>query len=228
MTYFFIGIALIIALFDWAAVAANWKAIRYITKPGVIILLLVWLGDNDAFAGPMLWFSGGLVFSLAGDILLILPREPFIPALLAFLFAHVSYIIGFNSSPPPVNWPGIILALIVMITGIQIFRRLINNMPSDLVRKLRIPLLAYTIVISLMLLSALLTLVRPEPPSPGSWNAYPALLVSAGALLFFLSDTSLAWNKFVKSFPYASLIVMVTYHLGQFGIILGAYLHFPI
>jgi uncharacterized membrane protein YhhN len=226
VNYFFLGIALIMAFLDWAAVGLKWKTLRYITKPGVIILILVWLGSNKAFFGPMLWFSAGLVFSLVGDILLVLPREPFIPALLAFLLAHISYIIGFNSSPPLINFPGIILILIVLVSGIQIFRSIITNMASDLVKKLRIPLLAYTLVISIMLLSALSTLIRPEPPSPGGWNALPALLVSAGAMLFFLSDTSLAWNKFVNPFPYANLIVMITYHLGQLGIIIGATQHF--
>lgn len=228
MSNIFLWIAFISALLDWAAVAANYKSIRYITKPSVITFLLFWLAVNNAISSSMLWFSIGLVFSLLGDIILVLPREPFIPALIAFLFAHISYIIGFNSPPPPINLPGIILALIVITTGIQIFLRLAKSMSSEVVRKLRIPILAYTLVISLMLLSALLTLVRPEPPSPGGWNAFHALLVSGGALLFFLSDTSLAWNKFAKHFPFANLIVMITYHLGQIGIILGAFLHYHI
>lgn len=226
MNYFFIGIALVMAFLDWAAVGLQWKTLRFITKPSVIILILVWLGSNHAFYGPMLWFAAGLVFSLFGDILLVLPREPFIPALISFLLAHLSYIIGFNATAPLINLPGIILTLIVLVSGLQIYRKLIKNMSSDYVKKLRIPLLAYTLVISIMLLSALSTLIRPEPPSPGGWNALPALLVSAGAMLFFLSDTSLAWNKFVNAFPYANLIVMITYHLGQLGIIIGATQHF--
>ena len=49
-----------------------------------------------------------------------------------------------------------------------------------------------------MLLSALLTLAAD------TWQAGAAILVSAGALLFFLSDTLLAWNKFVTPFRMGS------------------------
>jgi hypothetical protein len=58
------------------------------------------------------------------------------------------------------------------------------------------------------------------------WIAGPALLVSGGAVLFFLSDTLLAWNRFVTPLPNAKLQVRVTYHSGQLLIVLGAFLHF--
>jgi hypothetical protein len=40
------------------------------------------------------------------------------------------------------------------------------------------------------------------------------------------SDSLLAWNKFDQPVRHANLLVMVTYHLGQFGIVLGAALHY--
>jgi len=54
----------------------------------------------------------------------------------------------------------------------------------------------------------------------------PALLVSCGAVLFLASDGMLAWNRFVAPFPHVRLHIMYTYHLGQFGIMIGAALHF--
>ena len=42
-----------------------------------------------------------------------------------------------------------------------------------------------------------------------------------GALLFYLSDTLIAWNGFVKPFRNANLAIMVTYHLGQIGLVLA-------
>ena len=85
---------------------------------------------------------------------------------------------------------------------------------------MKVPFLIYSITISLMVLSACLTLVK------GDWIAGPALLVSGGAVLFFLSDTLLAWNRFVTHLPNAKLQVRVTYHSGQLLIVLGAFLHF--
>jgi uncharacterized membrane protein YhhN len=52
------------------------------------------------------------------------------------------------------------------------------------------------------------------------------MLVSAGALLFFISDTMLAWNKFVQRLKYGPLAVIVTYHIGQILIAVGAVLHY--
>jgi uncharacterized membrane protein YhhN len=73
-----------------------------------------------------------------------------------------------------------------------------------------------------MLVSALLTLVIPK----SDWSRFPSLLVSIGAILFFISDLLLAWNKFVKQISYGSLFVIITYHLAQITITLGAGLNF--
>jgi uncharacterized membrane protein YhhN len=44
-------------------------------------------------------------------------------------------------------------------------------------------------------------------------------------VLFYASDSMLAWDRFLKPLSHARLRVMVTYHLGQIGIILGATLY---
>jgi hypothetical protein len=41
-----------------------------------------------------------------------------------------------------------------------------------------------------------------------------------------VSDSFLAWNKFVAPLPYGRLRVIVSYHVGQVLIVLGAALHF--
>jgi uncharacterized membrane protein YhhN len=42
-----------------------------------------------------------------------------------------------------------------------------------------------------------------------------------GASLFYASDALIAWNRFVRETPHARLTVMVTYHLGQVGLVLS-------
>ena len=71
-----------------------------------------------------------------------------------------------------------------------------------------------------MLLSALLTLFSSW------WNAYAAVLVSSGAILFYFSDTLLAWNKFVTPVKNGRLVNMILYHLGQFALVAGVMLQF--
>lgn len=81
-------------------------------------------------------------------------------------------------------------------------------------------MIVYGVVITLMLLSAMLTLFRLE------WKATPAALVSVGAMLFFFSDVILAWNKFVAPIKNGRMMNMITYHLGQIALIVGVIIRF--
>src|SRR5512144_421577 len=47
------------------------------TKPGTLILLIAWFTQIGDWRGGLLWFGLGLVFSLAGDVLLHLPGKFF-------------------------------------------------------------------------------------------------------------------------------------------------------
>ena len=216
MTYEFLILALIIAILDWIAVTKKWKRIEYFAKPATMLALLAWVGINGGFRGPMLWFALGLLFSLGGDVFLMLPREQFIPGLVSFLIGHVCYLIGFNSTGVIFNAATLLLLIVVLFTGYQVYRRIAAGLHASGKDKLKMPVLIYSIVISLMLYSALTTLIRTD------WRIFAALFASTGALLFFISDTTLAFNKFVSPLPNARVITMITYHLGQILIALGA------
>ena len=209
----------ILAVLNWAAVEKNWKPVEYIAKPGTMVALLAWLWTATGLGGPALPFALGLLFSLAGDVFLMLPRQPFLAGLVAFLLAHVCYIIGFNPSLPPLNLISLTMAILVGAAAGAFFRRLSLALAQKNLNSLRLPVTVYAGVISLMLLSALLTLTREE------WATLPALLASAGAAFFFLSDSLLAWDRFVAPLSHRGLKVMITYHLGQFAIIAGVVFH---
>lgn len=220
MSYLLIGVALLVAIADWVAVATQRKTLEYFAKPGVMLVLLVWLWQASGFSGSLIWFGLGLVFSMAGDIFLMLPRERFIAGLVAFLLAHVAYVVGFNQTPTAFNLAGFILAVLVALVFLRVYRRIAAGLDASGQAALKTPVLIYSLVISVMLLSALLTLAAD------TWQAGAAILVSAGALLFFLSDTLLAWNKFVTPIKWGRLAVIITYHLGQILITVGAALHY--
>lgn len=220
MSYQFLWIAIFIASLDWLSVAKDWRKIEYIVKPAVILALIAWLGINDGVGGEMIWFVIGLLFSLIGDICLLFQNKLFIVGLVSFLLTHIAYIIGLNPTLPPVNIASVILAVLVGITAAQIHNRIKSGLTIQGEENLKTPILIYTTVISLMLLSALLTLVRP------SWDPFLAILVSTGAMLFSISDWLIGWNRFVNPIPSGRLITIVTYHIGQFGIIVGATLHY--
>jgi uncharacterized membrane protein YhhN len=213
-------LALIFAAGNWLAVAKYWKRMEYLTKPAVLILLIAWAGSVSALGGHHIWFLAGLVFSLTGDILMLLPKERFLTAWLAFMLAHVSYIVGFNPSFPPLSMASLLLAGLVSPLAFRLTCIILTGLKSSGEPRLSVPVALYSLVISAMLLSAILTLVRSE------WPAGAALMVSAGAVLFFVSDLILALNRFVAPVRNSPVIIMITYHLGQGLIIGGASLHF--
>lgn len=230
MNSFFLWPALGLAILTWVAVAIDWRRVEYVTKPGVIILLLAFVAVN-VFAGDtveslrsgMIWFILGLVFSLTGDVLLMLPRNRFLAGLGAFLLAQVFYTVGFNPIPPLHIQHGIaalLIAGLAALPAVPFYVRVAAGLRASKCEALRVPVLVYTIAICLMLFSALLTNLR------GGWEPQQAMLVSFGAGLFVLSDTILAWNRFVTPIRNGRLWNMVTYHLAQFLIVIGACVQF--
>ena len=83
-----------------------------------------------------------------------------------------------------------------------------------------LPVVTYGIVITLMLMSAILTIYRVE------WKTSAAGLVSLGAALFYFSDIILAWTKFVRPVRNGRVLNMAAYHLGQISLIAGAVIQF--
>lgn len=209
---------LLLAIVNWIAVERKWVWVEYITKPGTMILLLLWVGLNAPINGLLFWFVLGIVLSLGGDIFLMLPGNFFIPGLISFLFAHVAYIIGLNLDGWLFNWHSTVYFLGIAAISIWLYQRLRSGMAQKDQRALQLPVLFYVLVISVMVYSALMTGWRD------SWTGIPAVLVSIGGVLFLTSDGMLAWDMFVRPLSHAPLWVMVTYHLGQMGIILGAVL----
>ncbi len=145
----------------------------------------------------------------------------FLPGLAAFLLAHVAYIIGLNipfgqASP---GW-AIGIGFILGLTAARLLQRIITGVRTKGLRRMVAPVVAYGTIITLMLLSALLTLYRAD------WTTSTSGLVSLGAILFYASDVILAWNKFVRPIRNGRVINMAAYHLGQIALIAGVVLQF--
>ncbi len=220
MTYTFLYIALALAAIHWVAAIKEWKILVYITKPAVMILLILWVVLDKHYPGRLLlWVSVALSLSLAGDVFLMLPEKWFLPGLVAFLLAHIAYIIGFLNVWPTFNIPTLIVAVLVAVTSYQIYRGIAVGLKRRGRESMRLPVLAYTIVISVMLFLALSVVTRRS-------ETLPSLLLAAGALLFYLSDTWNAWHRFVEPMAHRQIKVMASYHLGQMLLTMGALLSY--
>jgi alkenylglycerophosphocholine hydrolase len=214
--YIWLILALISTVAEAIAVSKNIKKLEYYSKPGVMVFLFVWLYANSGLQGNLFWFGIGLLFSLLGDVLLLVPEDRmFTPGLVAFLFTHLCYLMGFREQLlNPTAW-SLILMAVIMLSGVRLLRRIVSSMQTGSKRGLIRPVVFYGLLISLMLAAAMSTLSDPN------WKAGAALLVSAGAFLFWTSDLMLAWNKFVSPLQSRRIAIIVSYHLGQIGLIAG-------
>ncbi|HEY5269827.1 MAG TPA: lysoplasmalogenase, partial [Anaerolineales bacterium] len=192
-TLMFIAI-LVAAVADWVAVAKGWKKIETIAKPITMVLLFGYLALAGGFAAtPLICFGLGIFFSLAGDVFLMLSERWFIAGLVAFLLAHAAYIVGLNTPLGDISplW-AISIGIILAITAARVLRPILAGVREKGQGRLAVPVMAYGTVITLMLLSAILTIYRVD------WKTSASGLVCLGAILFYFSDIILAWNKFVK------------------------------
>ena len=159
-----------------------------------------------------------LTFSNSSDIILMIPgNQPlfFIGGLVSFLIAHLFYTRLFTTLSPLSK--NILKKNPIWIIGIILF---LTTFLSYLVPKidnpLKIPVIVYALIICTMLLS---TLNLKEKIGKRPHN-----LIVAGAVLFVLSDSILALNKFDPTFRGITLmhaLVMITYISAQGFIIYG-------
>jgi len=190
--------------------------LEYFSKPAVMACLFLWLYSSTGLLGNTFWFGLGILFSLVGDVLLMVsPDGLFLFGLVAFLLTHISYILGFREGfTSPSAW-SLILMIVILVNGLGVMRRIIGAMRAKGQDALASPVIVYGLVISLMLYAAVSTIYDP------AWKTNAALSISLGALSFYISDLILAWNKFVAPVKNASILNITAYHLGQIGLIAG-------
>lgn len=196
----------VLAIFSGAVhVHAEYRGPRnrvYSFKPlttVLILLIAVQAGSPDL---PLYKYAiiAGLICSLAGDIFLMLPSDQFIAGLASFFVAHLFYITAFTSG----TGFGFSLWLLApfVIFGVVIFRIL-----SPHLGKMRTPVVAYMAVILVMAWQAWERLAQT--------GQIGALLASIGAVLFVVSDSALALDRFRGRFKSARALVLSTYYAAQ-------------
>jgi uncharacterized membrane protein YhhN len=201
-----LGVAGLLAVGDWLAVATGFKRLEYVCKPGTLAALVgVAVVLDPTHGDTRTWFVVALVLSLAGDVFLMLPSDRFVAGLASFLFAHVAYVIGLTrhgGSAGALLVAAIPVVIVVGALGVRFLRAARGAGHRELVG----PLVAYMAVIAAMVTCAL-----------ASGNG----LAAWGAALFMASDALIAETRFVGPWPGAPVAIIVTYHLGQAGLTLS-------
>ena len=207
-------IFLIIVLVYFTAMAFKKDAMLLVFKPLLMTgLLLYFLSATKGFSSSIkLLTVGAIVFSFFGDTLLMFAGKNelfFLLGLSAFLIAHIFYILCFHKIKVKENVEGRWQWSIVV--AIYYFFIILLLMPH--LGSMKIPVLIYGLVISFMLLVAALLYDLPDNKT--------ARYILTGALLFVISDSVLAINKFYLPFETAGWIIMLTYVAAQYLLVSG-------
>jgi uncharacterized membrane protein YhhN len=216
-----LGLFVAVAVTEVMSQLFSLTELHHVVKPMLMILL-----------GLYYFFSAGerrsnivlmaLIFSFLGDSFLLYESKNsiyFILGLGSFLIAHVFYILAFRQNRfdavdgeqlQTVQKARMAFPVILASTGLVV---ILYPHLGDL----RLPVVVYAGVLMFMVLNALFRFQRTSLKS--FW------LVFVGAVLFLLSDSILAINKFLQPVGHAGVWIMTLYLAGQFLIVEGMLKH---
>lgn len=169
-------------LLDLATAAAVLKLIA-----STAFLVLAWRsGAFGSTYGRVLF--AGLASSWFGDMFLLGDTDiSFLAGLGSFLLAHIFYMAAFTISGLGARW-AVAASVPVVVVSALVLTWLEPHVPTGMA----VPVRVYTVVISLMVIAA-----------AGTRERGGTRLIPAGAVLFYLSDLSVASLQFTApSFPH--------------------------
>ena len=207
-TYIAFSLLYLIILF------AGYESLNLFLKPILIPLLAFGVYFYRKFPTKNILLAA-LLFSWIGDVILLfadIAEIYFILGLVSFLTAHVIYCILFNNqTKTQIKKNRIVFGVGSLIITLYLIGMLSLLLPS--LGDLKIPVIVYASVISIMLLFAFNGFLVWENPG----NIY----IFIGAIVFVISDSILAINKFYTPIERSSFFIMLTYLVAQYLIVVG-------
>jgi uncharacterized membrane protein YhhN len=196
----------------WLYVDASYRGPqwqRWLFKPVTLLLLVAWAWQAPAVNTTDYLILAGLIATLAGDALMLLPRQQMLYALGAFFLSHLLYTISFTAHMTmSFYWP---IPLTFLIIGVAVIALLWTRL-----EELRWPictLIGMTLVMNWM--AAENYFFRPTDYSF-------SLLIGAGLLLL----ANIIWfiSHYRRRFSADSAIVAACYFAGHFMIVRSLWL----
>jgi uncharacterized membrane protein YhhN len=199
------------------------KWLVYGCKPLIMILLMGWIVAQKPDWQrnyPLRWLLVGTVFALLGDVFLMIREvDMFGPGLGSFLLMQVCYIGAFRQeirgAKQQLSARRLALTLLPFVAYAGVFLLYLDapfhRTPGT--NGLWPPVIFYVVCLCSMAIMAALR------PNTGPMSHYQRVLL--GAVLFVLSDSAIAVNKFALPFYGASVVIMVTYAAAQYLIVTG-------
>jgi uncharacterized membrane protein YhhN len=211
-TYFSIYIAF--SLFYLIILLLGYENLDLLLKPILIPLLAFGVYFYPKFSSKKTILIA-LFFSWVGDVILLfsdIAEIYFILGLVAFLISHITYCVLFNKQiKGKFKRNTVVFGIGSILIAFYLIGMLCVLLPS--LGELKIPVIVYATVISIMLVFAFNGYLIWEKPG----NLY----VFLGAIVFVVSDSILAIDKFHKPIEKNSFFIMLTYLVAQYLIVVG-------
>jgi len=202
----FLILLILVFFFDLLAIKTSKDKWRLITKSLLMPLLICYYIMSSIVDYKLII---ALIFCFLGDVFLLSKKELYFKlGVVSFLKAHILYVVVFLSGITLVPYYYCFL-IFPFIIGFLIF---FNKIGKNIV-DLRLPIIVYAIIIFTMSYSALLRFY--------TFSGVSFWLPFIGSILFISSDTSLAYNMFVKKREGSTIFVMSTYVMAQILIVVG-------
>lgn len=182
--------------------------LHYAFKPlaTALIFLSVWRTANPVNPRYRRAVLAGVALSLCGDVFLMLPKAVlpagFLLGLSSFLIAHLFFLRALTSDARLFGRPLALLALL-LVGALNL-----AVLWPGLAPALQGPVVAYMLCLVAMAAQAISRHLQ--------WRRRGSRLAAAGGLLFMLSDTLLAYNKFYAPIPLSALWILGTYYTALF------------
>lgn len=197
------GIALLAACAILGLYLPALHALFYACKPlatlAIVALALRLDGEEPRYRRGVVI---GLLFGLAGDVLLMLPGDTaFMAGLASFLLGHVAYLHAYRQREGlfAVRWPFALYAVLAVL----VLAWLRPYLPSEL----RVPVLVYVLLLAAMAAQAAAVWWRRRDAA--------SACAAAGGACFLASDAILAIDRFALPFAAAPALLLVLYWLAQ-------------
>ena len=214
---------IVLAIAEIIAEMISSEMLVHLTKPLLMPVLLVYMrkGTTRPINLSLLLAAAALIFSFVGDSVLMYAAKGemyFLIGLGAFAIAQLFYVFSFSRA---VNTN--ISPLSHLLKGLYalpffIYSVVLLSMIWEGIGALQIPVTIYTLLIMFMALSAVYRQGRADREGVNQ--------VIFGVILFVLSDSLIAIDRFYLPMENAGVFIMITYILAQWNIVNGLVKHY--
>lgn len=219
LTYFFSVLFFILAIIVMSVRYFGLPDLENIFKPMLLPTLMLWFVIDQRLKGKKInWiFVLALFFSMLGDVFLMPRIDHFILGLLSFLISHLIYITVFLRGNGQKIKPSLKQGLLFVIIIFSVYSGLLMILMPSIVELNSLVLLIAVPVYATVLLAMVISAFVYSKVNFYQFGKFVLL----GGILFFISDSILAVNKFTLELSLAPVLVMATYTLAQWMLVYG-------